>query len=63
MHLTGGVSYLKTYTILFVVIVLMHTINLINITLFDGEWNGIVLMLSNILFLIGLVYYGSEQKS
>lgn len=41
----------------------MHTINLINVTLFDGEWNGIVLMLSNFLFLIGVIYYGIEFRA
>ncbi|CAH0345067.1 hypothetical protein BCI9360_01344 [Bacillus sp. CECT 9360] len=54
---------MKTFTILFVVIALMHTITLINVTLFDGNWNGIVLMLSNILFLIGVVYYGIEFRA
>jgi len=54
---------LKTQSILFVVIFLMHTINLINVTLFEGEWNGIVLMLSNILFLIGVIYYGIEFRA
>jgi len=54
---------LKTHSILFVVIFLMHTSNLINVTLFDGEWNGIVLMLSNILFLIGVIYFGIEFRA
>ncbi|MET3194027.1 putative membrane channel-forming protein YqfA (hemolysin III family) [Bacillus sp. OAE603] len=54
---------MKTHSILFVVIFLIHTINLVNVTLFDGEWNGIVLMLSNILFLIGVIYYGIEFRA
>jgi len=48
---------------LFVIIFLMHTINLINVTILDGEWNGIVLMLSNILFLIGVFYYSIEYRA
>ncbi|WP_053360870.1 hypothetical protein [Bacillus sp. FJAT-27251] len=54
---------MKTSTILFIIIILMHTINLINVTLFEGEWNGIVLMLSNILFLIAVVYFGAEFRA
>jgi len=53
----------KTYSILFVIVVLMHTITLMNITLFKGEWNGIVLLLSTILFLIAVVYFSVERRA
>jgi len=54
---------LKTYSILFIVVALMHTITLLNVTLFKGEWNGIVLFLSSILFLIAVVYFGIERRA
>ncbi|MFN7249886.1 MAG: hypothetical protein ACK4M9_03755 [Anaerobacillus sp.] len=54
---------MKTYTILFIVIVLMHLITLVNATVFKGEWSGIVLHLSNILFIIACVYFGIERRA
>ncbi|MFC0470694.1 hypothetical protein ACFFHM_09355 [Halalkalibacter kiskunsagensis] len=54
---------MKTYSILFIVIAIIHTTILINITIFNGEWNGLVLFISNILFLIAAVYYGIERRA
>ncbi len=53
---------MKTYTILFILIAIMHLITLINVTLFEGEWNGIALFLSNILFIIACYYFGIEHR-
>ncbi|WP_413381896.1 hypothetical protein [Alkalihalobacillus sp. 1P02AB] len=53
---------MRTYTILFIIIAIMHTANLVNVTLFKGEWNGIVLMLSNILFIIAIFYFSIEFR-
>jgi len=53
---------LKTYSILFIVVVLMHTITLVNVTIFKGEWNGFVLLFSNVLFLIAIFYFGIEYR-
>ncbi|SFF56901.1 hypothetical protein SAMN05216353_10212 [Halobacillus alkaliphilus] len=58
----GGV-FLKTYVILFMVVFLMHGMTLVNVTLFDGNWNGIVLMLSNLLFLVACVFFGTEFRA
>ncbi len=54
---------MNTYSILFLVIAIMHSITLVNITFFDGAWNGIVLLLSNILFVVGLIYFGAERQA
>ena len=54
---------MKTYIILFFIVALMHTITLVNITLFSGEWNGIVLSLSTILFLIAIFYFSTEFRA
>ncbi|ASF40602.1 hypothetical protein CEH05_16150 [Halobacillus halophilus] len=54
---------MKTYVILFMVVFLMHGMTLVNVTLFDGNWNGIVLMLSNLLFLVACVLFGTEIRA
>ena len=54
---------MKTYSILFILVVLMHIVTLVNIVLFDGEWNGIAVFLSNVLFLIACVYFGIERRA
>ncbi|MGM0901640.1 MAG: hypothetical protein ACQEXB_11175 [Bacillota bacterium] len=54
---------MKTYSILFMVVALMHTITLVNVTIFKGEWNGVVLFLSNMLFIIAVVYFGIEHRA
>ncbi|SEN50569.1 hypothetical protein SAMN04489762_2413 [Terribacillus saccharophilus] len=51
---------MRTLTILIVIIAIMHISNLINATLLDGEWYGLVNWLSTILFLISMVVYGRE---
>ncbi|WP_175073864.1 hypothetical protein [Terribacillus sp. AE2B 122] len=51
---------MRTLTTLIVIIAVMHISNLINVTLLDGEWSGIVNWLSTILFVIGMVVYGRE---
>ena len=58
-----GVYFLKTHSILFILIVIMHLITLVNIVLFEGEWNGVAILLSNILFLIACVYFGIERRA
>ncbi|WP_218830661.1 hypothetical protein, partial [Terribacillus saccharophilus] len=52
--------WMRALTILIVIIAVMHISNLINVTLLDGEWNGIVIWLSTILFLISMIVYGRE---
>ncbi|MEC0281540.1 hypothetical protein [Terribacillus saccharophilus] len=51
---------MRTLTTLIVIIAIMHISNLINATLLDGEWYGLVNWLSTILFLISMVVYGRE---
>ena len=53
-------STMRTLTTLIVIIAIMHISNLINATLLDGEWYGLVNWLSTILFLISMVVYGRE---
>ncbi|ARK32472.1 hypothetical protein [Halalkalibacter krulwichiae] len=54
---------MKTYSILFMIVALMHTMILVNVTIFKGEWNGIVLFVSTILFLFAAVYFGIERRA
>jgi hypothetical protein len=51
---------MRTLTTLIVIIAVMHISSLINVTLLDGEWSGIVTWLSTILFVISMVVYGRE---
>lgn len=51
---------MRTLTTLIVIIAIIHISNLINATLLDGEWYGLVNWLSTILFLISMVVYGRE---
>ena len=41
----------------YVLFSILFIVNLANLTLFKGEWNGITMWLSTGLFLIGTVYY------
>ena len=54
---------MKTSTILFIIIAVMHTITILNTTILEGEWNGIALLSSNILFIIGVIFYGAESRA
>ncbi|WP_226577559.1 hypothetical protein [Halobacillus litoralis] len=54
---------MKTYQVLFLLLFIMHLATLINVTIFDGEWNGIVLAVSNLLFLAGAVFFGVESRA
>ena len=54
---------MKTYSILFILIAIMHSITLVNVTLFEGEWNGLALFLSNVMFIIACVYFGIELRA
>ena len=57
------VNFLQTYSILFILVAIMHSITLLNVALFEGEWNGIALFLSNVLFIIACVYFGIEYRA
>lgn len=48
---------MKTFSILFIIVALIHSITLLN-----DEWNGIVLFPSTILFLIAVVYFITERR-
>lgn len=53
-------SRMRTLMTLIVIIAVMHISSLINVTLLDGEWSGIVTWLSTILFVVSMVVYGRE---
>ncbi len=53
---------MKTSFILFIIVCFMHFSTLINITVFEGEWNGIVITISTMLFLIAVYHYGNERR-
>lgn len=54
---------MKTYLVLFIIIAIMHSITLINIAIFNGAWNGIVLFLSTTLFIISVFYFSTEYRA
>ncbi|MFP7493000.1 hypothetical protein SFC66_04350 [Terribacillus saccharophilus] len=54
---------MKTYTILFCIIVIMHFMTLINTTLLDGEWHGVILWVSSILFLVAVFFHATEYRA
>ncbi|WP_166462395.1 hypothetical protein [Psychrobacillus vulpis] len=54
---------MRAITGLYIVIVLMQFITLTNITLFNGEWNGIALWLSTGLFIAGTAFYVMNRKT
>lgn len=61
LYFSGGV-HLKVSTFLLIIIVAMHFVSLTNITLFNGEWNGIVVALNTILFISAIAIYVSNRK-
>ncbi|WP_173915357.1 hypothetical protein [Halobacillus sp. Marseille-Q1614] len=54
---------MKTYFVLFLVVLFMHTMTLVNVTVYDGELNGIVLWLSTVLFLIAVISFATEHRA
>ncbi len=40
----------------------MQLMTLINVTIFNGDWNGIVLALSTFLFIIELAFFGIDYQ-
>lgn len=47
---------------LYISICLMQIIILSNITIFDGEWNGITMWLCTGIFLVATVLFASTNK-
>lgn len=54
---------MKSITGLYITLVLMQAVTLVNITLFDGKWNGFALALSTLFFLAGSYFYLSGRTS
>ena len=54
---------MRAITGLYIIIVLMQLITLTNITLFNGEWNGIAMALSTGLFIAGTAFYFMNRKT
>ncbi|WP_186321382.1 hypothetical protein [Bacillus sp. FJAT-22090] len=54
---------MKAITGLYIIIVLMQFITLTNITLFNGEWNGIAMWLSTGLFIAGTTFFLMNRKA
>ena len=48
---------MKAATGLYIFFITMYMINLTNITLFNGEWNGITMWLNTGLFIACTSYY------
>ena len=63
MFLYQGAKIMKVTTGLYIFLVLIHFINFTNITLFNGEWNGITMWLSTGLFIAGTTYYLLDKKA
>ncbi|WP_366248141.1 hypothetical protein [Terribacillus aidingensis] len=54
---------MRTLTTLIIIIAVMHISNIINVTLLNGEWSGIVTWLSTILFVLSMVVYSREVNN
>jgi len=52
---------MKTSTGLLSLIGIMHFINLSNITLFDGKWNGIAMWVNTGLFIVAIAIFLWEE--
>ena len=59
----GGAKLQKT-TYLLITILIMHLITLANITIFNGDWNGIVMAINTFLLVLafGLVLPIKSKK-
>lgn len=53
---------MKATTGLYIIIMLMHLITLTNMTLLNGEWNGIAMWLTTGLFIAGTAFYLMTRK-
>ncbi|WP_407268541.1 hypothetical protein [Radiobacillus sp. PE A8.2] len=53
---------MKINTFLLLIIVMMQLSMLINITVFEGQWNGIVLALHTVLFILAFAMYVDGKK-
>jgi hypothetical protein len=54
---------MKEITGLYVIFIAIFLVNLTNITLFNGEWNGIAMWLSTGLFIAGTAYFFMSRDS
>ena len=54
---------MKTSTGLLILIGIMHVINLSNITLFDGKWNGIAMWANTGLFIAAIAFYSMRRAN
>ena len=48
---------MKATTGLYILFIAVYLVNLTNITLFNGDWNGIAMWLNTGLFIAGTAYY------
>jgi hypothetical protein len=53
---------MKPITGLYIIIILMQFITLTNITLFNGDWNGIAMWINTGLFIAGTAFYSLNRK-
>ncbi|UII54429.1 hypothetical protein LS684_12135 [Cytobacillus spongiae] len=53
---------MKTSTFLLIIVMMMHFITLTNITIFHGEYNGIALALSTILFISSIAIFVNNKR-
>jgi predicted membrane channel-forming protein YqfA (hemolysin III family) len=53
---------MKNITALYIILCIMQCIILLNVTVFDGEFAGIMMALSTILFIIGSIFYSSSRQ-
>ncbi|PID06396.1 MULTISPECIES: hypothetical protein [unclassified Sporosarcina] len=54
---------MKTTTGLYLFFIAIHLVNLANITLSKGDWNGITMWLSTGLFIAGTAYYALNKSA
>ncbi|QAS51294.1 hypothetical protein HLI_03230 [Halobacillus litoralis] len=53
---------MKTSSLLVSIIIIMQFSTLINVTIFRGEWNGIILTLHTMLFILAIGIHAEMKK-
>ena len=52
---------MKTTTRLFLFALLMQAVMLINVTIFNSEWDGIMMAVNTLLFLLICITYATDR--
>ncbi|GGE72916.1 hypothetical protein GCM10007140_23530 [Priestia taiwanensis] len=53
---------MNNITGIYITLCIMQFVVLLNITVFNSEFNGITMMINSILFLVGTIFYASSRQ-